>query len=322
MTTALVTGVTGQDGVLLARLLQARRTTVVGTALPGSRDNDRYLGYLDGVTVVEHDVRDTEGLAALLRAHRPDQVYNLASLSSVGASWSQPELVAEVNGHAVERLVDALLGYRSETGREVRLFQASSAEELGEASESPYARAKLLAREAVVAAREDRGLRACAGILYNHESPLRPLGFVTRKITRGAAEIGLGRRDSLPLGNLEVYRDWGSAREYVRAMTMMVEASEPRDLPLGTGVAHSLRELVERAFAAAGVTDPFAHVSQDPALLRPADASVLVADPEPAATVLGWRAETSFEAVIDEMVAVDLRRLRSGVEESPTYLAV
>lgn len=317
---ALVTGVTGQDGVLLARLLRGHGMRVVGTVPPGSGADDAYLVYLDGVELVEHDVSDTDGFRALLRTHLPHEVYNLASLSSVGHSWDQPDLVAEVNGGAVERMVAALVAQRAEDGREIRLFQASSSEELGEAADSPYAKAKRRARDAVARARDEHGLYACSGILHNHESPLRGRGFVTRKITRAAAEIALGRRDQVSLGNLEVSRDWGAARDYVEAMRLMLRQDAPADLPLGTGVGHTLHDLLRTAFTAAGIDDPSAHVIQDPALLRPTDARAMVADPEPAAVALGWRATTAFEDVIEEMVDVDLERLRSGVEESPEYL--
>lgn len=318
--TALVTGVTGQDGVYLSRHLLAHETRVVGTVPPGALGNDPLLGYLEGVEVVAHDLRDSEGFHRLLLEHRPTEVYNLASLSSVGASWDMPDLVAEVNGYAVERAIDQLLMYRDATGVDVRLFQASSAEEFGSAAASPYARAKSHARAAVHRAREECGLYACAAILHNHESPLRGPGFVTRKISRAAAEFGLGRREPLRLGNLDVTRDWGAAPDYVRAMRLMLEAASPVDLVIGTGVPHTLRQLLETAFGVVGI-DPADHVEQDPALVRPIDAAALIADPEPAREVIGWSAATRFDAVVREMVEVDIRRLRTGVPESPDYLS-
>jgi GDPmannose 4,6-dehydratase len=318
--TALVTGVTGQDGVYLARHLLAKGRRVVGTVRPGTAATDPMTLYVDGVTVVEHDLRDTDGLRELLMRHRPAEVYNLASLSSVGASWGQPELVAEVNGYAVARALDALVAYRDATSVDVRFFQASSAEELGEAAASPYALAKAHAREAVLAARETHELFACAAILHNHESPLRGAGFVTRKITRAAAEIGLGRRDRLTLGNLEVTRDWGAASDYVCAMRLMLEIDEPTDLVIGTGVAHTLGQLLQTAFGAVGIDDPMRHVEQDPALIRPVDAAVLVADPAPAHAAIGWHATTGFEALVRERVEVDVRRVESEIEESPDYV--
>lgn len=316
--TALVTGVTGQDGVHLARLLLAEGLRVVGTVRPGTLAGDPLTVYLDGVTLVEHDVRDAVGFGRLLAEHEPAEVYNLASFSSVGASWGQPDLVTEVNAVAVEQMVAALLAHGAATGAAPRFFQASSADET--VGLSPYARAKQRARLAVVGAREQHGLHACAALLHNHESPLRGRGFVTRKITRAAAEIRLGRIDQVRLGNLDVARDWGSAADYVRAMRLMLQRDEPVDLPLGTGVAHTLADLLATAFDAAGVDSPDRHVVQDPALVRPADADVLVADPQPAVEALGWRATTTFAEVVREMVDVDLRRVRSGIEESPDYL--
>ena len=190
----------------------------------------------------------------------------------------------------------------------------------GSASDSPYARAKAAADEVVRRARADHDLFAVCGVLHNHESPVRPARFVTRKITLSAAEIALGRRDTVSLGNLDVQRDWGFAGEYVEAMRLQLAHDVPLDLPLGTGRVHSLQDLLEQAFAAAGLGAPGDRVVQDPALLRPADTSVFVADPEPAAAALGWRAQVGFDALVEHMVAVDLERLRSGVPESADYL--
>lgn len=316
--TALVTGVAGQDGIYLARRLVDDGLRVVGTVAPGRPDDPRVGAYLGAVEVVTQDSTDLAGMRDLVAAVRPDEIYNLAAQSSVAQSWQDPERTLSVNGGAV----GALLGAASELGRQghaVRVFQASSAEVAGSAGESPYARSKAAAEEQVVAAR-DAGVHAVFATLHNHESPVRPLRFVTRKITRGAAEIALGRRDVLDLGNLEVCRDWGFAGDYVEAFVRLVRLERPVDVPLGTGVDHRLRDLVEIAFAAAGVEDPWSRIQQDPALLRPADSAVLVADPEPAAELLGWRASTTFEELVTRMVEVDLARLRTGVEEDPSYL--
>ncbi|WP_275693156.1 GDP-mannose 4,6-dehydratase [Nocardioides sp. TF02-7] len=202
----------------------------------------------------------------------------------------------------------------------MRLFQASSAEVAGDATASPYARSKAAAEEAVRDARESAGLHASIARLHIHESPVRAVTFVSRKITRGVAEIALGRADRLVLGSLDVVRDWGFAGEYVEAMRLMTGLPEPVDLPVGTGRPHSLRDLVATAFAAAGLDDPDRYVEQDPALVRPADTPVLVADPEPAARALGWRATTELPALIGHMVAADLHRLRTGVAEAVGYL--
>lgn len=323
--TAVITGVSGQDGVLLARHLIRRGHKVVGTRRPGAPDP--LAPYLDGVAVVDLDLVDTTGFADLIRTHRPDEVYNLAGFSSVGQSWDQPELVQEVNAAAVERMLAAM----SEAARPPRFFQASSSEVFGVAPanpqdedtphrpDNPYAESKSRAHAATVAARE-AGLFACVGILYNHESPLRDSHFVTRKITRAAAEIAAGRRDVLELGNLEIARDWGAAREYVVAMHAALSHDEPGDYVIATGTTHTLRDLVEAAFAAAGVDDAWSHVRQDPELIRQSDAMARVGDPSRARKVLGWQAAVTFEELVREMVDVDRRRVATGVEEWPDYL--
>lgn len=318
--TALVTGVAGQDGIYLARSLRAAGTAVVGTVAPGFAATDPRRVYLDGVDLRPLDVRDSTALEALVAEVVPDEVYNLAAMSSVGRSWEEPELTAATNAAPVERLVASLLRLRAERGHDARLFQASSAEVHGSASDSPYAQAKAAADEVVRRARADHDLFAVCGVLHNHESPVRPTRFVTRKITLSAAEIALGRRETVSLGNLDVHRDWGFAGEYVEAMRLQLAHDEPLDLPLGTGRVHSLQDLLEQAFGAAGLGEPGDRVVQDPALLRPSDTSVFVADPEPAAAALGWRAQVTFDALVEHMVAVDLERLRSGVPESVDYL--
>lgn len=315
-TTALVTGVAGQDGTYLARELLARGHRVVGTVRPNSSEAERMGVYLSGVDVRPLDVRDTDAFRSLVEDVRPDRVFNLAGLTSVGQSWREPELTEEVNGAAVERVLGALTAWP-----EVRFFQASSAEELGDpASWSPYARSKARARAAVEQARA-AGAFACVATLYNHESPVRGPQFVTRKITRAVAEIALGRRSTLTLGNTAVTRDWGFAGDYATAMADLLELDEPHDVVLATGVGHTLDELVRTAFAAAGIADPAAYVQHDPALMRPADVPVQVGDPSEAGRLLGWRPTVSFGELIEHMVRVDLRRLESGVEEDPAYLS-
>ncbi|MBC9735323.1 GDP-mannose 4,6-dehydratase [Nocardioides marmotae] len=315
MVTALVTGVAGQDGIYLARELLARGTRVVGTVRPASAEATGMAAYLEGVDVRPMDIRDTAAFAALVDDVRPDRVFNLAGLSSVGRSWGEPELTEEVNGAAVERMLEVLGGHSS-----IRFFQASSAEELGDpGSWSPYARSKARARAAVERARA-AGAFACVATLYNHESPVRGPDFVTRKITRAAAEIALGRRERLTLGNTAVTRDWGFAGDYARAMADLLGLDEPHDVVLATGVGHTLDDLVRTAFAAIGIDDPAAYVEHDPALMRPADVPVQVGDPSSAARLLGWRPRVAFERLVRHMVEVDRRRLETGVEEDPAYL--
>ncbi|MEV7398338.1 GDP-mannose 4,6-dehydratase [Aeromicrobium sp. NPDC092404] len=328
--TALVTGAGGQDGVLLARHLLAGGYRVVGTVQPGA--TAPMLPYLDGVQLEPHDLRDAAGLDRLLAAHEPDEVYNLAGFTSVGASWDAEELVHEVNTAAVESMLDSLLAMRDRTGAAPRFFQASSSEVFGprapnpqdestpHAPASPYAVSKSRAQQATVRARQDHGLFACVGILYNHESPLRGAGFVTRKIVRAAVEISEGRRDAISLGNLDVSRDWGAARDYVTAMHLALGHDEPGDYVLATGVLRSLQDLLELAFGAVGIADPWPYVQQDPALMRKADAPGLSGDASRAREVLGWTAATSFEQLVAEMVEVELQRVRTGVEESAEYL--
>lgn len=318
-TTALLTGVAGQDGILLARSLLASGYRVVGTKLPGSNSITRLRLYAPGVEVIDHDIRDTAGFAALLDTFRPDEVFHLASISSVGRSWAEPELTRAVNAEAVVGLVSALLDHRKHTGDDVRLFHASTAEVAGGGEQSPYGAAKKEAESAVEAAR-DQGLFAAVGRLFPHESPLRSPDFVVPKIVRGAAEIAAGRREHLTLGNLEVVRDWGYAGDYVAAMRALLRLDAPASADIGTGVAHSLRDLVETAFVAAGVADPWAHVETDPALLRPADAAVQVADCSTIHGLTGWQARHEFTSLIGQLVGVEAQRIESGVVENPAYL--
>lgn len=315
--TALVTGVTGQDGIYLARALLASGERVVGTSFAGPASAQRHAAYLDGVEVLEWDVRDGGHLPALLDHVRPARVFHLAGFSSIGESWRQPELAAEVNDVAVRRLLEEVQAHQSRTSDEVRVFVASSAAVAHD--ESPYAQAKRAAEHHVSAAREV-GLFACSARLHNHESPLRERRFVTRKISCSVAEIALGRRDSLTLGDVTVRRDWGHARDVVDAMRRMLALDSPVDLEIGTGVAHSLTDLLDAAFGAAGLGPAAPYLEQDPGLVRPGDPPEQVADPAPARELLGWEAATSFEETVAHMVRVDLERLRTGVEESVDYL--
>jgi GDPmannose 4,6-dehydratase len=329
---ALITGVAGQDGVYLARLLVSEGYRVTGSVLPGATGTTRMAPYLDGVDLVEADVCDREAMRSLLRASRPDEVYNLAASSSVGASWIDAAQVNEVNNVAVLQLLESLVHYRDEYGEAPRLFQASSSEIFGAADEapqnertrrqpqSPYGESKRAAHDHVVTYRETHELFACNGILFNHESPLRPTSFVTRKITRGVAEISMGNSGELVLGNLDVRRDWGAAADYVGAMRLMLAHTVPDDYVIATGTSSSLREFVEIAFACVGVTDPWRHVREDPALMRPADVSQTLGDSSRAKHELGWQSSTTLETLIGQMVSVDLERLRSGRDESPNYL--
>ncbi|HJQ04970.1 MAG TPA: GDP-mannose 4,6-dehydratase [Nocardioides sp.] len=315
--TALITGVSGQDGIYLARALLADGLRVVGTVSPSGDGGARTRLYAPGTELVTLDIRDAAALGELVAGVRPDEIYHLAAFSSVGGSWVQPELAFACNTAPVGTLLEAVVALGRE-GHAVRMFQASSAETLG--GKSPYAESKRRAAELVAEARREHGVLASVGTLFNHESPLRGEQFVTRKITRAAAAIALGLADSVTLGSLDVSRDWGHAGDYVGAMRASLAHDEPVDVQIGTGVAHTLGELVETAFAAAGLADAASYVVHDPALVRPADVAVSVADPRPAAQELGWTAAVTFEQLVQQMVDVDLLRAKTGVEDDPAYL--
>ena len=330
--TALVTGVSGQDGIYLARHLIQLGYRVVGTVLPGSSGAGAMAPYLEDIAIHELDVRDRAGFADALEALRPTEVYNLAALTSVGASWRNAELVAETNAISVLRMLEELVAYQSRHGQAPRFYQPSSSEMFGVTDQqpqtettphyprSPYAAAKSFAHHLTVNYRDSYGLFTCNGTLYNHESPLRPEQFVTRKITRSVAEIALGKRSTLTLGNLDVRRDWGAAYDYVRSMHLMLQQDQPADLIVATGIARPLSELLDVAFAAAGLGDPAAYVEQDPALMRPADVPQLQGDATKAGELTGWAPSVGFDEVIAHMVRIDIERLSSGVEESLSYL--
>jgi GDPmannose 4,6-dehydratase len=318
--TALVTGVTGQDGVYLARLLAGEGTRVIGTVRPGSTGSPRIPAYLSEVTVLELDIRDSDGLRTILRDHEPDEVFNLAAFTSVGDSWDAREAVAAINATAVTGLLGAVLDHRAATGQDTRVFHASSGT-VSAGDDSPYAVAKAEAEVAIAEFREVHGIHTCFAKLHNHESPLRGHQFVTRKITEAAARIATGDSEPLKLGNVEVRRDWGFAGDYVDAMRRMVRRDEPVDLEIGTGIDHSLRDLIAIAFEAAGIDDAWRHIELDSDLVRPTDAAVLVADPGPAKAAIGWTARVPFRDVIAGMVAADIARRETGVAEDVRYLS-
>ena len=333
MTTALITGIGGQDGVLLARSLLADGYRVIGTVTDVERSRTVVSTYIPRAEIRELDVRDRAGLGALLSTERPDEIYNLASWSSVGLSWSHPWQVTEVNGLAVLGLLEEVRALREADGYDPRVLQASSSEMFGLVTElpqhegsphhprSPYATAKSFAHHTAVNYRESYGMYIATAILFNHESPLRPRGFVTRKITSGVAAIALGRQETLTLGRIDVRRDWGAASDYVEAMRLAVGRDIPDDYCVATGVSHSLAEFVEAAFAAAGLSQGMDRVLSDPALIRPADVPETRGDPAKAQRLLGWNPRRTFADVVAWMVQADLRRLETGREDDPAYLA-
>jgi GDPmannose 4,6-dehydratase len=323
MPTALITGITGQDGAYLAALLLEKGYRVTGLArrsASADRVNERlrWLGVLEQVELVDGDLLDLSSLIRIIQQVQPDEVYNLAAQSFVAASWQQPLLTGSVTGLGAVNLFEAVRIARPAC----RVYQASSSEMFGLIQEpvqnertpfyprSPYAAAKLYAHWMTVNYRESFGLHASSGILFNHESPLRGIEFVTRKVTDGVARIKLGLASGLSLGTLDATRDWGHARDYVHAMWLMLQQDKPDDYVIATGRTTSIRELCRIAFSHAGL-DYQAHVTSSAALIRPAEVDVLLGDAGKAKRVLGWQATTSLEDMIGEMVDADLARHHS-----------
>jgi GDPmannose 4,6-dehydratase len=330
--TAFITGLAGQDGVYLGRYLHDLGYRVVGTVTSKARSRRTLDAYLPQATVYEIDVRNSAALGVLLDRERPDEIYNLASWSSVGRSWSDPEQVTAVNGLSVLGLLEQVKHLRDSEGYEPRICQASSSEMFGLVKElpqredsshhprSPYAVSKSFAHHTAVNYRESYGMFVSAAILFNHESPLRPATFVTRKITEGAASIALGMQDSLTLGRLDIRRDWGAARDYVQAMHLMLQHEEPDNFIVASGTSHALDEFLHEAFMAAGVPDYRHRILSDSALLRPADVPETLGDPSKAQELLGWKPTLTFRELIRSMVIADLTRLQTEVQESTEYL--
>ncbi len=317
MATALITGITGQDGSYLADFLLAKGYSVVGVVRRTSHDSYERIGHLlDKVTILPADLLDQHSLTMVIRDVRPDEIYNLASQSFVPTSWTQPVLTGEFTALGVTRILEAMRLAHPES----RFYQASSSEMFGKAHKvpqdeatpfyprSPYGVAKVYGHWITVNYRESYGLYAVSGILFNHESPRRGLEFVTRRVSDGVARIKLGMAKELKLGNLDARRDWGFAGDYVRAMWLMLQQPKPDDYVIGTGRTHSVRELVDLAFRHVGLEwQPYVKV--DPSLVRPAEVDILQADPGKAKRVLGWTPDVSFEQLIAMMVDADLKRL-------------
>lgn len=317
---ALITGVTGQDGSYLAEFLLERGYEVHGMVRRASTEGaHRLTGIRDRIHLHSGDLLDQRSLMDVMRETRPHEIYNLAAMSYVAASWKQPTLTAEFTGVGVARMLEAM----RETCPEARFYQASSSEMFGKVREvpqdemtpfhprSPYGVAKAYGHFITVNYRESYDLFATSGILFNHESPRRGLEFVTRKVTRTAAAIKLGIRDEIRMGNLDSRRDWGYAAEYVEAMWRMLQQDEPSDYVVGTGERHSVRELVDIAFDHVGLS-PDEYVVIDPELVRPAEVDDLLADPTKAKEKLGWSSQVSFEKLIRLMVDADRADLEAG----------
>jgi len=314
---ALITGVTGQDGSYLAEHLLAKGYEVLGVVRRTSHHSyERIDHLLDRVEIVTADLLDQHSLTQVIGKHRPDEVYNLAAQSFVPTSFTQPVLTGEFTALGVTRILEAIRLAHPKA----KFYQASSSEMFGKVVEtpqsertsfhprSPYGVAKVYGHWITVNYRESYGLYAVSGILFNHESPRRGIEFVTRKVSDAVARIQLGLAKELKLGNLDARRDWGFAGDYVDAMWRMLQQQEPDDYVIGTGETHSVRELVEVAFAHVGL-DYQDYVKTDPSFLRPAEVDLLVADPSKAKRVLGWEPTVDFASLVRMMVDADLKRL-------------
>ena len=317
MPTALITGITGQDGSYLSELLLSKGYKVIGVARRSSTVTyERIEHLLDNITVVQGDLLDQGSLLALLEEYEPSEIYNLAAQSFVPTSWSQPALTGDVTALGVTRMLEAIRFVNPK----IKFYQASSSEMFGKVLEvpqnentpfyprSPYGVAKVYGHWITINYRESFDMFAVSGILFNHESPRRGLEFVTRKITDGVARIKLGMQKELRLGNIEARRDWGFAGDYVEAMWMMLQQDNPDNYVIGTGETHSVREFCEIAFGHVNF-DYTEYVVQDDRFYRPAEVDLLVSDPSKARSKLGWEPSVSFKELVTMMVDSDLARL-------------
>ena len=317
MPTALITGITGQDGSYLAELLLAKGYRVIGVARRSSTvTHERIEHLLDQITLVQGDLHDQGSLLSLLEEYKPSEVYNLAAQSFVPTSWNQPALTGDITALGVTRILEAIRF----VDPKIRFYQASSSEMFGKVLEvpqreatpfyprSPYGVAKVYGHWITVNYRESFGMFAASGILFNHESPRRGLEFVTRKISDGVARIKLGMHKELRLGNLEAQRDWGFAGDYVEAMWRMLQHDEPDNFVIGMGETHSVREFCEIAFGHVDL-DYKEYVIQDERFYRPAEVDLLISDPSKARSVLGWEPECNFKELVTMMVDNDVKRL-------------
>ncbi len=317
--TALITGITGQDGAYLAKLLVNKGYRVVGTyRRTSSIDTWRlqYLGVENQVILECMDLEDLSGQIRMMQKYQPHEVYNLAAQSFVGISFDQPVLTGQVTGLGVANLLEAI----RLTSPDTRFYQASTSEMFGKVQaipqsestpfypRSPYSVAKLYGHWMMVNYREAYGMFACSGILFNHESPLRGIEFVTRKITDAVAQIKAGKLDRLTLGNMDAKRDWGFAGEYVEAMWLMLQQDQPDDYVIATGETHSVQEFVEKTFAHADIPDWRNYVKTNEKFMRPAEVDLLLGDASKAERKLGWKASTRLDELVGIMVQADLKR--------------
>lgn len=317
---ALITGITGQDGSYLAELLLSKGYRVYGLVRRSSSVNIERISHIEeDITLLPGDLLDQNSLANAIRQSQPDEIYNLAAQSFVATSWRQPELTGQFTALGVTRILEAI---KTENPK-IRFYQASSSEMFGSTPppqsekttfhpRSPYGVSKLYGHFATINYRESYGMFACSGILFNHESPRRGLEFVTRKVSDAVARIKLGVLDKMTIGNLDAKRDWGFAGDYVRAMWMMLQQDQPEDYVIATGVSKSVRELIDVAFKVVGM-DYHDYVTVDQSLLRPAEVDYLCGDSSVAREKLGWAPEIAFEQLVQMMVEEDLRRNRRHI---------
>ena len=319
MPRALITGITGQDGLYLAELLAAKGYEVFGLVRGQSNPKVQVVERIvPAVELIEGDLTDLPSLIGAMEVAQPDEVYNLGAISFVGLSWKQAELTGEITGMGVLRMLEGIRIHTQNDMSKVRFYQASSSEMFGKVREvpqrettafhprSPYGVAKTFGHYMTVNYRESYGAFACSGILFNHESPRRGHEFVTRKVTRAVARIALGLQQTVSLGNLDARRDWGFAGDYVDAMWRMLQQDVPDDYVIATGETHSIRELLDVAFRHVGIDDWSGHVEQDPQFFRPAEVDLLIGDASKARDALGWEPTVSFPELIRMMVDADL----------------
>lgn len=320
MARALITGITGQDGLYLAELLLGKGYEVFG--LIRGQNNPKYAlveQQVPGVHLVTGDLTDMSSLMRAVEVARPDEVYNLGAISFVAYSWQNAELTSDVTGKGVLSILEAVRLYSGDDPSKVRFYQASSSEMFGKVQEvpqrestrlwprSPYGVAKAFGHYMTITYRESYGMHASSGILFNHESPRRGPEFVTRKVTQAVARIKLGLQDDLTLGNLDAKRDWGFAGDYVEAMWLMLQQDEADDYVVATGETHSIRDLLQIAFAYVGLEDWSRYVKQDPRFMRPAEVDLLIGDPTKAQKELGWERTVDFPGLVTMMVENDMK---------------
>lgn len=327
MARALITGITGQDGLYLAELLLSKGYEVFGL-IRGQNNPKRELvqRVVPGVTLLTGDLSDMSSLLRALAVSQPDEVYNLGAISFVAYSWENAMLTSEVTGMGVLNLLEAVRLHAGDDPSRVRFYQASSSEMFGKVQEvpqrestllwprSPYGVAKVFGHYMTINYRESYGMHASSGILFNHESPRRGPEFVTRKVTQAVARISQGLQQTVSLGNLDAKRDWGFAGDYVEAMWRMLQQDHADDYVISTGETHSIRELLDVAFAHVGVDDWTSHVTQDPRFMRPAEVDLLIGDASKAREVLGWQPSVDFTTLVRMMVDSDLQELRDGTK--------